>query len=640
MRWLSKITSGPISLEPIETDLLGTVRDGFVAVDVETDGFDWWDSNRPFLVGIASSDGSMATIETDDEDGMREAKVILANPGLAKVGHNLKFDLHMLRAGGIEVKGPVVDTMLLTQLVDRGQNSYALKRLAANVLGEDTDEEDRLKKWMSKENRRRKKVAKKYQVPFVETTYKDVPMKLTKQYLRKDLEYTVKLMCVMGKRAADTCPDVTRKEMQLLRVVMDMERIGVPIDPEHFERQSLTAKVKAKKIEKKAYKLAGEEFNIGSGQQLSKILFGKLGFECVKWNNPTKRNPEGTPCLDADTLPMYDHPVVKAVLKYRKLAKLRSTYYHPLGERGSTGRIHPSFRQLGARTGRFSCAAPNLQNIPRKDKTVRAGFVCEPGSYMLLLDYSQIEMRIFAHYAESKTLIADLLAGTDLHTRTAIQLFGAEAKGNEYLRFVGKTINFGVIYGMGRRALRAQLRKRLLQELEFADTKPSDTVMALTRITETEAGRLLQQYYRSYPDVRKFMDKVQRDVVRQGELVDVFGRRYAIDARKAYKGVNFLVQGTAAGVLKAAMLRVHKLIQKSEKLVYNNERAQMVNCVHDELQIQIPTPVQPDTAVSLLKATMEDTETFSVPITVDISISTTNWAEKKEFIYGHDFFRA
>lgn len=627
LAWLGAVASSKADGLVMESSLLGLITDGVLIVDVETDGFFPHLGNRPFLIGLASSSGRTAIVEMDDEERMAKVRRLLSEPRLTKVGHNWKFDHKMIRAAGVKILGPCVDTMMLTQLADSRIKSYALKRLAANLLGEDTGEEDKVKDWIKKENRRRRSVARKYDLEFEETTYADVPRKLMRPYLEKDLEYTAKLLFTVGPRVSRLCPGAAKAEMRLLKVVAAMEERGVKVDGAYFTRMSAQADKELTGLEKKAHKLAETTFDLQSGKQLGNVLLNKLGLECMGWT------PKGNPKFDADTLPLYDHPVARVVLAYRKKRKLRSTYYENLADLAARGGnlIHPSFRQIGAITGRFSCANPNLQNVPRMDKTVRAGFVCRPGFVNYYLDYSQIEMRIFAHYASAKELIEALRAGADTHEKTSVLLFGEEARGNEQLRFVGKTINFGIIYGMGAPALRKQLRKRLLDELEHADTKPSQTVLDLANITDGGSRSLLQKYYRVYPDVRPFMDQIQHELYRKGHITDVYGRVYQVPVREAYKAVNYLVQGTAAGVLKRAMLKISKVLRTDERLRSpKGRRCWMVNCVHDEVQIEVPKAIDNVKTAKRLVKVMEDRDTFKLPITMDVSISRTNWAEKKE----------
>ena len=606
-----------------------------VVIDTETDGLYPHLGHRPFLTGLAAANGKTALVWQGDKEGEEALRSLLADRRIIKVGHNLKFDIRMLRAAGYNVRGPFIDTMVLAHLADERLSSYALKRLAANVLGERTDEEDQIKVWLQQEKNRRRRVCIRYGVDIIDPTYKDLPKPLVERYLKKDLEYTMKLLYSAGPRILRQTPDpsLPRCEMAVIRVVADMEDRGIMIDTIYFKGMAEKTRADLSQIQASASKLAGKPINLGSSTQLSDVLFNKFGLKCQKYTD------KGNPCFDSNALPLYDHPLARLTLHYRHKLKLCATYYEDLAERGTqcNGIVHPSFKQTGAITGRFSCADPNLQNIPRKDKTVRAGFICRPEFTIYYLDYSQIEMRVFAHYANAKELIIAIKAGKDTHTQTAHILFGEQfdrAKGKlfDILRFVGKTINFGIIYGMGRRALRIQLRKRLLEELEYFEGEPDPRLLQLANLSESDAAGLLRQYFRAYPDVRRFMDTVQHELYRGGQIVDAFGRIYHVPICEAYKAVNYLVQGTAAGVAKRAMVRVHKELLGSEWRC-GKERARIINMVHDELQVEVPKSVESRlgraTVAAKLRGSMEDHSSFLLPMTVDVAVSETNWAEKR-----------
>lgn len=614
--------------------LLGHLHLSVVVVDTETDGLQPHLGHRPFLCGAASVDGRVELVELRGDDARKAAlAALLGDPRVIKVGHNLKFDIRMLRAAGFEVRGPFIDTMVLCHLADERMSSYALKRLAANVLGDGTEEESAVDGWLRAEKARRRRVTVRYGAEYREPTYEDVPRAVMRPYLEKDLEYTAKLLFSAGPRVAaqSVGNDLAGHEMAVVRVVADMEDRGVYVDAGYFSKMEEEGKAALSELQAKANWLAGRAVNMASGQQLAQVMFGKLGLRCLKYN------PSGSPCLAADELSMYDHSFVATLLEYRRKAKLVSTYYAPLARMGAEGGglIHPSFRQTGAITGRFSCAEPNMQNIPRKDKTVRRGFICRPGYVNYYADYSQIEMRLFAHYAKARPLAAAIEAGEDTHEKTAAILFGTEFEGSsgrlrESLRFVGKTINFGVLYGMGRRALRIQLRKRLLEELAHLDDGDKETAGRLQRladITETEAAQLLRTYFRAYPAVRRFMEDVQHELYRAGHVSDVYGRRYRVPVREAYKSVNYLIQGTAAGVIKRAMVQVHAATRTASIL----SAAHLVNTVHDELVIEVPEAQALDRAVAAeLRRLMEDRGSFSLPVTVDVAVSRGSWADKAE----------
>ncbi len=633
LSWVAKVVSRAWVPRRIQTFIpgLGDLEDAILVVDTETTGLYPYRGHRPFLVGLGSTSGRWVAVETSDEETMAKVHELLANPFVLKVGHHWKFDRKMLQALGARVVGPEACTMLMTQLADNRLNSYALKRLAANLLREEVTEEAALKEWLRVENMRRKKVAKEYEFSFLEANFSDAPRDIVVPYLGKDLEYTAKVFFASGPVCARNCADTAKVEMKLIKIVAGMEERGVWADGEYFLKMADEATVKLAHYEREAHRIAGTPFDIQSNKQLADVMFKKLGLKCLAYTD------KGNPKFDADTLPMYDHPLLKeGLLPYRKVKKLKSTYYEPLAEMAlfTGGTIHSSFNQLGAkRTGRFSSSDPNLQNIPRKDKTVRAGFTCRPGFIDYYMDYSQIEMRIFAHYANDQALIDALTAGEDVHEQTAILLFGEEARGQEQLRFVGKTINFGIIYGMGARALRKQLRKRLLDELEHMDEdeKPSQAVLDIANISESGARLLLNKYFRIRPSAKTFMDGIQTELRRTGRIVDIFGRPYNVPIDESYKGGNYLVQGTAASVLKRAMVRVDAALRKDLRLRdRHEEKCHMANCVHDELKIEVPRGLHALRTMRSIRDLMEDTTSFNIPITCDVAVAEDNWAKKHE----------
>ncbi len=633
--WLEKLVPrGTWTPSRVEATLL-TLPDGVLFLDTETTGLYPWKGHRPFLVGLASTEGKTALVRMDnrgvamagfDDDWLRE---LLDNPAVLKVWHNGKFDFKHLHAAGYEVAGQFVDTMLLTQLADSSMASYALKSLAAR-MGEDVSEEKKVKAWLKRENMRRRRMAKRFEIAFEEANYADVPRALTEEYLRKDLRYTAMVAFSAGPRVARISPAPARVEMGLIRVTAAMEERGVWADGRYFQKMAEKSRAKQAELAEEAQKIARRRFDITSNKQLADAMFKGLGLKCLKYT------PKGSPCFDADALPLYDHPLARTVLANRRELKLCSTYYEPLAEMAlwTGGTIHSNFNLLGARkTGRMSSSDPNLQNIPRRDKTVRRGFTCRPGFVNYYLDYSQIEMRVAAHYAGDGPLRRAILAGEDLHTQTARLLFGEEAEGNELLRFVGKTINFGILYGMGKRSLRKQLRKKLLDEIA-GDTegKIGPTVRAIADITETGAQSLLAKYRRAYPDIAAFMAANVRELARAGEIKDLYGRVYQVPAQEDYKSTNYLVQGTAAGVLKRAMLRLDRALASGAVFRAGGERCRMVNTVHDEVQVEVPLTVHARgwAAGREMASILEDRHNFELPITVDLAWSDKSWADKVE----------
>lgn len=617
-------------------DRLHPFTKNVIVFDCETTGLRWQEGHRPFMCGLASPDGHVHIDPILEKSDI--LRWFLADPTTIKVGHNVKFDIEMMMKKGFVVRGPFIDTMILTQLANDRLDSYALKRLAVNLLGERVDEETSLKLWLREELRRRRAEARKYDFPVLEPNYSDAPRGLVTEYLKKDLEYTMKLLYASGPRAMTLCPEVAKVEMALIPVIVRMEMRGIPVNVDYFQRMADSSHLRMDQCQEAANEAVGEEgVDIGSNKQLKEQLIDRFGMKCMGWTD------KGNPKFDKETLPLYDHPLARAVLGYRKEKKLADTYYRPLADMGreSGGLIHANFKQTGARrTGRMSCADPNLQNMPRKDKTVRRGFVCRSGFVNFYLDYSQIEMRLFAHYANSRRLMDIFAKGGDVHLDNAVSLFGEDARcrcanpekcvcGSEQLRFVGKTINFGILYGMGARSFRKQLRKRLLEELEHMDIKPSQTVVDMANITESGTRTLLHRYYKNNPEVRSFMTDLATQLHRDKRIVDIYGKPYNVPEREDYKAVNYLIQGTAAGVLKRAMLRIDYACENYMLFRRDGKKCGIINVVHDEVVVETPWQIAHAGTAKNLVLCMEDNKTFKLPITVDVAVSRTNWAEKE-----------
>lgn len=637
LSWLEKVSPDRSWAPKRISNPFLDLPDAVLFVDVETDGLNAWEGHRPFLVGLSTTLGTAGVLDLSQGPSDLDGHVaeLLRDDEVLKVGHNLKFDFKQLRAAGFDVRGPLVDTMLLTQQGNSSLNSYALKSLA-RIMGADTSSEKRVKDWLRRERLRRSRMHRRFEVPLVEPTYKDVPRAWVMEYLADDLAFTRKLAFSAGTRVAKLSPAVARMENSLVRVTAEMEERGLWADGAYFQAMAEKAAAGMRELEAEVHAIAKRPFKLSSGPQLADVMFKGLGLKCLKYTE------KGAPCFDADTLPLYDHPLARGVLACRKLGKLKSTYYEPLAAMAlkTGGTIHSNFNLLGARrTGRMSSSDPNLQNIPRRDKTVRRGFVCRPGFVTYYLDYSQVEMRVAAHYAGEGPLRRAILAGTDLHAQTAAFLFGKIADGNELLRFVGKTINFGILYGLGKRSLRKQLRKKLLDEIAGdAGGTIGPEVRALAEITETGAQALLTKYRRAYPDIAEFMAATVRQLHREGRIVDAYGRVYQVPAKEDYKSTNYLVQGTAAGIMKRAMLRLDRALRRDPVFRHGGERCHLVNTIHDELQVEVPLRVHTQgskahgpewLAGREMVRVMEDRETFALPMTVDLSWSDKSWADKE-----------
>ena len=583
-----------------------------VFLDVETTGLRWWAGDRPFLVGLANCEGETALVDLRGSSDWAWMMTILEDPLLTKVGHNIGFDVHMLRSAGFIVNGPFHDTELMARYCFPAEQSYKLKSLARSVLELEPRNEKALKDWLKKERARRKKEG-----GYRDPNYSDVPREIIEDYLRDDLTYTATLAGVCAKRITGNVCRLLSLEWSVLEARIRMESRGVFSDTDYFRKEYDHAQHTIRECESEMYRIAGREFKWKSTKQLGEVFTG-LG--CT----PEATTATGKPCFNRASLETLDHPLAREIERARSLHKIAETYYKGLVDQSAESVIHPSFRQHGAKTGRFSCKSPNLQNIPRRDQSVRRGFVCRPGYVQVYLDFEQIEWKIFAHYTRDPELVNPILAGTDGHVHTAKLLFGQEVTKKHPLRQVCKTLNFALIYGAGTRQLQTKIQELLKHEdstlLQDAQLKK------LARIGLGQTKELLGKYHCAYPGVRTWMKQLESSVIQFGRVTDVFGKDYWVDPDEAYKAANYIVQGSAAMVMKRGLVRLQRTIDFLARDIH------ITNVVHDEVQLEIPGAAWDQDCkelVSQFLTAFEDRTHFEIPITADVSWSDTNWAEKR-----------
>jgi DNA polymerase-1 len=356
-----------------------------------------------------------------------------------------------------------------------------------------------------------------------------------------------------------------------------------------------------------------EEFNIdnlNSEEELSRVLFAPGACTCGA------RTDTGKPKLDETTLLGYDHPLVPLVLDYREVLKVNGTYLNPIiAKLDANGHIHGNLNQVGARTGRMSSSAPNLQNISRSGGIVdlRRGFICEPDYKMLLIDLSQIELRVLAHYCKEQVMLDTLRDRKgDLHAATANVIFGSAAGAGavsltaKQQRTIAKTINFATIYGAGAAKLCHTLNKAVPD----------------AGFTQQQTRLFKRAYLKGYPLLQEFIWAVERTIRESGFVFDIFGRKYYCDPKFAYRGVNYLVQGCSAGIAKLAACRLHQLMAR--------RKSGLINLIHDEFVIALHP--EDEALVPEMMRVVEDFTQFRVPIYANASISDTNWSDKRDLI--------
>ncbi len=518
---------------------------------------------------------------------------LLEDADLPKWGQNVKYDLLVLRRHGVGVRGIDFDTMLASYVIDPSRRSHSLDELARDRLGIETIPLTRLIG------------SGKSQIPISQAPLADVV-----SYAAEDADVAFALRGVLEPEvdALGLRPLRAGGEMPLVGVLADMEETGVRLDVPFLKGLSERMAVELAALEKSAWEAAGQEFNLGSPKQVAEILFGKLGLA------PGRRTKTGL-STDADTLAelVDEHEVPKILLRHREIAKLKSTYVEalPLLVHPKTGRLHTSYNQAVAATGRLSSSDPNLQNVPIRTwegREIRKAFVPTDSDWVLVsCDYSQIELRILAHMAQDEPLLEAFRAGVDVHRVTASLIFGVEVDAvTPEQRAQAKTINFGVIYGMGAVNLGRSLG-----------------------LTTKEAARFIDAYFARYPGVRRFIDRTQAQARETLVVSTLAGRRRPIpevssaDPRTRAFGeriaINTPIQGTAADVLKLAMIRVHRAIAEAKL------RARMILTVHDELVFDAPESEREE-LVRLAVHEMERAMELTVPLRVD-SGAGKNWSE-------------
>ncbi len=509
--------------------------------------------------------------------------------GIVKIGHNLKYDIMVLAGTGINVDGPLCDTMIAAYLLNPNKPGHSLDEVSFEYL--------------SKRKRSFMEVLKKRH------SFADVPVDEATAYAAEDAALAFELKDILFAKLREH--DLERIyfdiEMPLIKVLVDMETAGIRIRAALLEEMSRELAEEISAIEKRIYFLAGEEFNINSPKQLSSILFVKLGL------SPTRKTKTGfSTGMDVleDLAAVHDLP--REVLHYRSLSKLKTTYIDvlPALVNPATGRVHTSFNQTITATGRLSSSDPNLQNIPVKGdwgKRIRAAFVGEEGNLLLSADYSQVELRILAHLSGDEGLISAFTENLDIHARTAAELFSVPLdRVTAEMRRTAKTVNFGVIYGISSFGL-------------------SETL----NIDRKEAEQYIRQYFDRHPGVKRYVEELIAEAAQKGFVTTLFGRKRPIpelnNKNRAIRqlgerlAVNSPIQGTAADIIKIAMINIRKRLHTALC------KTRMILQVHDELLFEVPE-TELEVVKCMVREEMEGVLRLSVPLKVDIGYGR-NWAE-------------
>ncbi|MCL6361653.1 DNA polymerase I [Pectobacterium polaris] len=574
------------------------------AFDTETDGLDTLTAN---LIGLsfAIKPGEAAYLPLahdylDAPEQLDRTKVLalfkplLEDEKLLKIGQNLKFDKGVMQRYDIDLRGIAFDTMLESYVLDSVAGRHDMDSLAERYLSHKTITFE--------------EIAGKGKN---QLTFNQIALEQAGPYAAEDADVTLHLhQKLWGKLQphADLCQVFQTIDMPLVPVLSRIERTGVLIDPVILAEHSKELTARLAELEIQAYELAGEEFNLSSTKQLQGILYEKQKLPILK------KTPKGAPSTNEEVLAelALDYPLPKLILEYRGLAKLKSTYTDklPLMINPATKRVHTSYHQAVTATGRLSSSDPNLQNIPvRNDegRRIRQAFIAPKGYSIVAADYSQIELRIMAHLSGDKGLLNAFANGLDIHRATASEVFGiALDKVTSEQRRSAKAINFGLIYGMSAFGLSRQLN-----------------------IPRSESQKYMNLYFERYPGVQDYMERTRQQAAEHGYVSTLDGRRlYLPDihsrnamARKGAEraAINAPMQGTAADIIKKAMIAIDDWLQK------DTPKVKMIMQVHDELVFEIHDSVIEE-SISKIKALMEGCMQLNVPLQVDIGTGM-NWDE-------------
>ena len=545
--------------------------------------------------GDLLSSGS-APLQVDSQAGLERLRPLLEDESVRKIGHDLKFDMEVLAQHGVTLRGLAFDSMLASYLLDATRTGHPLEEASLEHLGyKALTEEDVC-------GRGAKATPFARVAPAALLNFAGERADLARQLAGRLAPLLV----------TDQLDTVYRTlEMPLVPVLVDVERAGVRIDGPALAAQSQHIEGELARYTARIFELAGEEFNVNSPQQLGRILFEKLQLPAARRTGKTRSNSTAAEVLEELALA---HEMPKLVLEWRALHKLKSTYIDalPTMVHPATRRVHTCFNQAVAATGRLSSSDPNLQNIPIRTelgREIRRAFVAAPGRVLISADYSQIELRVLAHMASEDALLEAFRSGEDIHDRTAARLFRENSGLSRHeLRSRSKMVNYAVLYG-----------------------KTPFTLAKDINVTQEAAQEFIDAYFAGFPAVRAFIDRTLEEARVSGVVKTMFGRRrlvpnltsrnYQMRAQAEREAVNMPIQGTAADILKKAMIDLHAELPK------HGLGAQMILTVHDELLFECDRE-HADAAAAIVQDRMENAVALTVPLTVDVGIAE-NWRDAK-----------
>ena len=585
--WLKRLRKAKLFAFDTETTSLDYMQAGIVGVSFAIE------PGEAAYVPLAH-DYPGAPKQLDRDEVLALLKPLLEDETPAKLGHNLKYDMSVLARHGIALSGIAYDTMLESYVLDSTASRHDLDSLALKYLG--------------RKNISYTEVAGK---GARQINFSEVPVETATPYAAEDADIALQLHRTLWPKlsAEPGLRSVFEQiELPLVPILSRMERTGVLIDVELLHRQSEELASRMAALEAQAYRVAGQPFNLASPKQIQEILYDKLGLPVLA------RTPKGAPSTAESVLQelALDYPLPRLILEYRGLAKLKSTYTDKLPEQvdPDTGRVHTSYHQAVAATGRLSSSDPNLQNIPirtEEGRRIRQAFIAAPGRRILAADYSQIELRIMAHLSGDAGLRRAFEAGLDIHRATAAEVFGVPPEQvTDEQRRSAKAINFGLIYGMSAFGLARQLG-----------------------IDRGAAQEYVDLYFARYPGVKEYMDRTREQAHERGYVETLFGRRLYLPEINSRNGtrraaaertaINAPMQGTAADIIKRAMIRADGWLRDNDGV------ACMIMQVHDELVFEV-ADAEVQRVSDAVRSAMAGAAELSVPLVVDIGVGD-NWDE-------------
>ncbi|WP_288380911.1 DNA polymerase I [uncultured Acinetobacter sp.] len=570
------------------------------AIDTETTSLDYrvaemvgfslaFDAHDAYYIPLAH-DYEGAPQQLNRETIIQQIKPILEDPNIEKIGHHLKYDAHIFENHGIHLQGWFFDTMLASYVLNSVATRHGMDDVARVYLSHLTTTFEQVAGKGAKQK-----------------TFNQIDIETAGHYAAEDAHVTYRLYEVLERKLKEI-PELSgilhNIEMPVASVLTSMEENGIELDLKFLDQLSVDFANTIQNLENQIIEIAGESFNVGSPKQVGEVLFDKLGLK------GGKKTATGQYSTSEAVLEKIDHPITQLIIEYRGLTKLRSTYTEALVKQANndTHRVHTSYHQALTATGRLSSTDPNLQNIPIREeigRQIRKAFIAPKGRVLLAADYSQIELRLMAHFSQDEALVDAFKNGQDVHRRTASEVLGVALENvTSDQRRQAKAVNFGLLYGMSEFGL--------IRQLGF---------------TREESQNYIKQYFHRYPGIYEYMQRTRQVALEQGFVETITGRRLYtpdIDARNMMvrKGaeraaINAPLQGSAAEIIKMAMIEVDKILPK--------DQAKLLLQVHDELVFEVDEAVA-DQVAEQIKDIMQKVVTLSVPLEVEVG-QGKNWGE-------------